>query len=348
MIKQAIAKLANFNDLSHKEAYEAMKEIMSKKATEAQIGSFLTALKMKGEKVEEIVGFAKAMLQFCNKINLKVSMLVDTCGTGGDSFKTINISTITSFVVAGANVKVAKHGNRAVTGKCGSADVLEKLGYNLNLNPERVKEMIERVGIGFIFAPKFHPAMKEVAGVRKEIGVRTVFNILGPLTNPANPNIQLIGVYSEKLVDKIARVLSQLGKKGVVVYGNGIDEVNISSENKVAVVRDGEIKLTKILPKDFGIDKGNLEELKALDVKENAVTLFKILYELDKSSRLKAVLANSALVLHLALRTSNLKEAVSIAEASIKDGKAYEKLKEMIKFSNGDLSFLEELEKKYG
>lgn len=348
MIRQAISKLTRFEDLSYEEAYEVMEEIMGKRASEAQVGSFLTALKMKGETVEEILGFVRAMMHFCHRINPKAGILVDTCGTGGDRFKTINISTIASFIVAGANISVAKHGNRAVTGRCGSADVLERLGYNLNIEPKRVEEMIEKVGIGFIFAPTFHPAMKAVARARKDIGIRTVYNVLGPLTNPANPNVQLIGVYEGELIEKVAKALNLLGKRGVVVHGNGIDEVDISSETKAAFVDDGEVRLTRITPKDFGTDLGNIEELRALSVKDNAVTFFKILYGLDETSRAKAVLINASLALHSSLRLDGLKEAMDLARESLRSGRAYEKLKAMVKFSEGDLSFLERLEERYG
>jgi anthranilate phosphoribosyltransferase len=348
LIRRAILKLTRFEDLSREEAYEVMEEIMGRRASEAHVGAFLTALKMKGETVEEILGFVKAMMRFCHRINPEVGILVDTCGTGGDRFKTINISTIASFIVAGANVSVAKHGNRAVTGKCGSADVLERLGYNLNIEPKRVEEMIEQVGIGFIFAPVFHPAMKAVAKARKDIGIRTVYNILGPLTNPANPNVQLIGVYEGELIEKVAKALNLLGKRGVVVHGNGIDEVDISSETKAAFVEDGEIRLAKITPKDFGTDLGSIEELRALSIEDNAITFFNILYGLDETSRAKAVLINASLALHSSLQLDSLKEAMDLAKESLRSGKAYEKLKAMIKFSRGDLSFLERLEERYG
>ncbi|MEM3162435.1 MAG: anthranilate phosphoribosyltransferase, partial [Candidatus Bathyarchaeia archaeon] len=237
MIREAIENLVNREGLSYREASESMKEIMSGEATPSQIAAFLTALRMKGETVEEIMAFASVMRSFCHKINPRVSgRLVDTCGTGGDRIKTFNVSTAAAFVVAGAGVPVAKHGNRSVTSKSGSADVLEHLGLNLNVPHETVEKAIEKIGVGFMFAPMFHPAMKHAAGTRREIGIRTVFNILGPLTNPAMANAQVIGVYDAGLVDKMAHVLRGLGlQEAMVVHGlDGLDEISTVGETLIA------------------------------------------------------------------------------------------------------------------
>jgi len=347
MIKEALSKLVEFKDLSSEEAYLSLKEIMDKKANEVQVSAFLTALRMKGEKVEEIVGLARAMLDSCIKIKPEVKLLVDTCGTGGDKFKTVNVSTIASFIIAGLGINVAKHGNRAFTSKCGSADVLEALGYNLDLEAEKVKDMIEKIGFGFLFAPKFHIAMKEVAKVRRDLGFRTIFNILGPLTNPSDPNFQLIGVFEPNLVKKMAESLKSLGKEGIVVYGDGMDEINLASENLVAFVKE-DVKILKLKSKDFGLEKVKEEDLIVRDFQDSVDSMFKILYGLDRSPKLNICLANAAALIYGCSRAESLIDAFSFAEESVKSGKAYKVLKESVKFSGGNVALLESLEKKYG
>ncbi|MEM4311168.1 MAG: anthranilate phosphoribosyltransferase [Nitrososphaerales archaeon] len=347
MIREAIAKLTEFKDLSSEEAYHSLKEIVSHQANESQISAFLTALKMKGESAEEIVGLAKAMLESCIRIKPQVNLLVDTCGTGGDSLKTINVSTISAFIVSASGISVAKHGNRAFTSKCGSADVLEALGYNLNLEPDKVKEMIEKIGFGFLFAPKFHIAMKEVSKVRRDLGFRTIFNIVGPLTNPSNPPFQLIGVFEPSLICKLAKSLKSLGKRGLVVHGNGMDEISVTSETSLALIEE-DIKFFTLKPKDFGIENCKEEELLVKDAKDSILSLFNILYGLDRSAKLKLCLANSAALIYWCSKADSLIEAIEIAEESVKSGKAYKILKDCVKFSDGNLSILEELERKYG
>lgn len=352
MIVEATNRIVEGKHLSYNEAWEVMTEIMSGKATDAQIGAFLTALRMKGETINEISALAAAMKQFCCRINPNVSgCLIDTCGTGGDKIKTFNVSTLTALVVAGAGVPVAKHGNRAVTSRCGSADLLEKLGLNLDLEPKEVEEIIEKVGIGFMFAPKFHPAMKHAIGPRREIGIRTVFNILGPLTNPASPPAQLLGVYSRELLEPLAHVLSKLGcRNAMVVHGlDGLDEISIIGKTAVAHLRDGEVSMMEIKPRDFGFQNARAEEIQSPSLEENVELAFKLLNGLTESDdpRRRMVLLNAAAGLLVGGKVDNLQEGIELASMSIESGSAYEKLKAMIKASRGSLEVLEELEKKY-
>lgn len=352
MIVEATKKIVEGKHLSYDEAWSVMTEIMSGRATDAQIGAFLTALRMKGETINEISAFAAAMKQFCCRINPKVSgCLIDTCGTGGDRIKTFNVSTLTALVVAGAGVPVAKHGNRAVTSRCGSADLLEKLGLNLDLEPKEVEEIIEKVGIGFMFAPKFHPAMKHAIGPRREIGIRTVFNILGPLTNPASPSAQLLGVYSRELLKPLAYVLSKLGcRNAMVVHGlNGLDEISIIGKTAVAYLRDDEVSMMEIKPRDFGFQNARVEEIQSPSLEENIKLTFKLLNDLTEphDPRKRMVLLNAAAGLLVGGKVDSLQEGIELASTSIESSSAYEKLKAMIKASRGKLEILEELEKKY-
>ena len=257
-------RLVERENLSHEDSREVMKEIMSGDATSAQLAAFLTALRMKGETVEEISAFAETMRENCRRIHPRVTgRLLDTCGTGGDRVKTFNVSTATAFVIAGAGVAIAKHGNRSVTSHCGSADVLERLGLNLNTNREAVECAIERIGIGFMFAPAFHPAMKHAASSRKEIGIRTIFNVLGPLANPASANAQLLGVYDAKLVEPVAYVLRKLGcEEAMVVHGlDGLDEISTIGTSAMAWLREGEVATLEIVPSDFGVKQVTAEAL---------------------------------------------------------------------------------------
>jgi anthranilate phosphoribosyltransferase len=346
MIRESIGKLVEELDLSHQEAFDAMAEIISGSATDSQIGAFLTALRMKGETVAELQALAEVMKSFSIQVHPNVEgRLVDTCGTGGDHLKTFNISTTSAFVVAGAGVYVAKHGNRSVTSKCGSADVLEELGLNLDTSPEQVEESIENVGIGFLFAPKFHPAMKRVAPPRKEIGVRTVFNILGPITNPANASAQLIGVYSEDLVEKIAYSMKELGCiAGAVVHGlDGIDEISTIGKTKIAWLTRGAVKTSVKVPSDFSVPAARIEDLEASTKTENAKTTVKILLGMNGPKR-DVVLVNASVGILLGGLTSNLEEAMELAQRSIDDGQAFRKLEGLIKASGGSTSKLKELE----
>jgi len=354
MIRESIEKLVMGLNLSYREAYESMKEIMSGEAAPSQIAAFLTALRTKGETVEEIVAFSEAMRSFCNKINPKVrGRLVDTCGTGGDKIKTFNISTTAAFVIAGAGIPVAKHGNRSVTSKCGSADVLERLGLNLNVSCETVEKAIEQIGVGFMFAPMFHPAMKHAAGPRKEIGIRTVFNILGPLTNPAMSSAQVVGVYEAGLVEKMARVLKGLGvHEAMVVHGlDGLDEISTVGRTLIAWLREGEIKTFEVNPTNLGVEITNVECIVETSPEKSAETTFKILCGRVKAGDPKRdiVAVNAAAGIVVGGMADDLKCALELAQEFIDSGASYKKLKGLIKFYNGSrLEKLEELERKYG
>ncbi|MEM3590068.1 MAG: anthranilate phosphoribosyltransferase [Candidatus Bathyarchaeia archaeon] len=354
MIRDAIQKLANRQDLSYEEAYGAMKEIMSGEATTSQIAAFLMALRMKGETTLEITAFASSMREFCRKIYPKVEgRLIDVCGTGGDVIKTFNISTTAAFVISGAGVPVAKHGNRSVTSKSGSADVLERLGLNLFVEPEVVEAAIEKVGIGFMFAPIFHPAMKNAAGPRGEMGIRTVFNILGPLVNPANIKAQMIGVYEAPLVEKVANVLKALGlEEAMVVHGlDGLDEISTVGNTLIAWLRNGRIETTNIGPEDFGVRRVDPREIFGSDLEKNAKLTFEILSGRlkDGDPRRDIVLVNAAAGIVIGGKVEEFGYAMELAKESIESGAAYKKLRELIRFYNrGDTSKLEELEIKYG
>lgn len=349
MIKENIKKLVNGADLTHEESTASMKEIMSGEATNTQIGAFLTALRMKGETSNEITAFTSVMKQYCNQISPTVKgRLVDTCGTGGDKIKTFNISTTAAFVVAGADVVVAKHGNRSVTSKCGSADVLEMLGLNLSIVPEDVERAIEEVGVGFMFAPAFHPAMKYAIGPRREVGIRTVFNVLGPLTNPANANAQLLGVYDPRLTEPLANSLKTLGsEEAMVVHGlDGLDEISTIGKTRVSWLKEGNITTREMAPEDFGIKRAKIEEIKGTTPEESAEITFKILYGcLDAGDpKREIVQVNGAAAIITAGKAENFGYGMEVAKESIESGAAYRKLKELIKFSHGDLSKLEQLE----
>lgn len=349
MIRESIKKLVDHQDLTPQEAGAVMREIMSGEASQAQIGSFLTALRMKGETITEITEFARTMMEFCIRIKPKVtSRLVDTCGTGGDKLKTFNVSTIASFIVAGAGAPVAKHGNRSVTSRCGSADLLERLGVNLNVEPTLVERTIEKIGIGFMFAPAFHPAMKNAIGPRREIGIRTVFNLLGPLTNPASPKGQLMGVYEPRLVKPIASVLRKLGlEEAMVVHGKGgLDEISTVSKSKVSWLREGTIKSMEIGPRDFGLKLARLEEVVGSTPEENAEISYKILNG-HKGPRTDMALANAAAALIVAGKETRFKNAMNLAKESVESGKAYQKLRELVNFTGGSSATLDELGAKY-
>jgi len=354
MIRESIQKVIEKQNLAWRESLEIMKEIMSGSATPAQIGAFLAALRMKGETVEEITAFATAMKKFCRQIHPKIhGRLVDTCGTGGDKIKTFNISTTSAFVVAGAGVPVAKHGNRSVTSKSGSADVLEKLGLNLNVKPETVEKAIEEVGVGFMFAPLFHPAMKHATGPRREIGVRTVFNVLGPLTNPANADAQLIGVYDAELVEKLACVLKGLGcKEAMVVHGvDGLDEISTIGRTVIAWLKEGEVKTLKKTPRDFGLKRASPKDIRGTTPEENAEITFKIIKGYCKKGDPKRdiVLVNAAAGIIVGGKAEDFDYGIEAAHESIESGAAYEKLRALIKICDGNgLSRLEELESKHG
>jgi len=353
MIREGVQKLIEKTNLTFEESQEIMREVMSGKATNAQIAAFLTALRMKGETVEELIAFATVMRERCRRIHPRVEgRLIDTCGTGGDKTKTFNISTAAAFVVAGAGVAIAKHGNRSVTSKSGSADVLEKLGLNLKMTPEEVQNTIEQVGVGFMFAPAFHPAMKYAVQPRREIGVRTVFNILGPMTNPASANAQLLGVYDPKLVEPMAYTLKRLVcEEAMVVHGlDGLDEISTLGKTAIAWLKEGEVATIETVPKDFGVKQARIADIKGTTSEESAEILFMILNgscAVD-DPKTEIVLVNSAAGIIVGGKAEDFSYGMTVAQKSIESGAAYKKLKALIKASGGELSKLEELEKKYG
>jgi len=353
MIKEGIQKLIDGIDLTYEESQTIMKEIMSGNATDAQIAAFLTALRMIGETVDEITAFTEVMKEFCSQIHPKVNgRLIDTCGTGGDRIKTFNISTTAAFVVAGAGVSVAKHGNRSVTSRSGSADVLERLGLNLNLEPKAVETAIEQIGIGFMFAPAFHPAMKCAIGSRREIGIRTVFNVLGPLTNPASADAQLLGVYDRALIEPLANVLNNLGcEEAMVVHGlHGLDEISTIGKTAIAWLKEGKVAIMETVPKDFGIKLAKPEDITGTTPEESAEITFQILNGCRGHDDAKEdiVLVNGAAGIIVGGKAEDFSYAMELARKSIESGAAYQKLKALIKTCGGNLSKLEELESKYG
>ena len=336
MIKEVILKLSKKENLNYEEAKEVMNEIMSGKATAVQMSSYLTALSMKGETIEEITGSAAGMRANCIKLlhNMEVLEIV---GTGGDNSNSFNISTASAIVIAAGGVAVAKHGNRAASSKCGAADVLEELGININISPEKSREILSKINICFLFAQNYHIAMKYVAPVRKELGIRTVFNILGPLSNPAGANIELMGVYDESLIEPLAKVMQNLGvKRGMVVFGTDkIDEISMSSETKVCEILDKEnLKSYTISPKDFGYDFCDKKELEGGSVKENAEIIRNIFNLKDNGAKRKAVCMNAGAGFYIAKKVKNIKEGVQMAENLIDEKKAFEKLEDFIKESN--------------
>jgi len=353
LIRDCIQKLVERRNLLYEEAQEAMKEIMSGQATDVQIATFLTALRMKGETSDEIAALTTTLKTFCHRIHPTVrGRLVDTCGTGGGRIKTFNISTTAAFVVAGAGIAVAKHGNRSFTSKSGSADVLERLGFNLTVDPETVKQTIEDVGIGFMFAPIFHPAMKYAAESRRAMGIRTVFNVLGPLSNPADADSQLLGVYTHELVTPLAHALRRLGcREAMVVHGlDGLDEISTIGRTLLAWLRDDEIQTVEMMPRDFGLRRAQLAELQGATPEENAEITFRILTGRDYHDDPKRdiVLINAAAGIIVGGKADVFDEGLELARESINSGKAYTRLKMLVKASKGDPSRLERLESIYG
>jgi anthranilate phosphoribosyltransferase len=345
-IQVAIEKLVELKDLTEDEAEGTMKCIMKGEATPAQIGSFLTALRLKGESVEEITSFARVMREFAARINPRVKgVLVDTCGTGGDKIKTFNISTAAALVTAGAGIPIAKHGNRSVTSKAGSADVLEALDVKIDLAPPDVERCIEKIGFGFMFAPVFHGAMKYATPVRREICIRTVFNILGPLTNPANAQAQVLGVYDLGLTEVLANVLVGLGiERAMVVHGlDGLDEISNTGRTQISEVKEGEVRTYEVEPEDFGLKPAKPEDIRGYDKEGNAALMIKLLKGEGGPHR-DVVLMNSAAAVMVGGKASDFKEGVEAAREAIDSGKAYEKLQKLIKETGGDVSKLEDLE----
>ena len=357
MILDALHRIANHSQsLDRAEAREVMAEVLAGKCSDAQIAALLIALRMKGETVEEIVGFAEAIRSAAALLPIRGAdalavtgtgrdalaeeplaeeTLVDTSGTGGDASGTFNISTATALVTAGAGVRVAKHGNRSISSKCGSADVAEALGINIQLSPERAAQCLREIGICFLYAPNLHPAMKQVQGVRRELRMRTMFNLLGPLTNPARANGQVVGVYSLDLVEKLAEALSMLGlHRALVVHGlDGLDEITITGTTRVAEARDGSVRSYEVEPEEFGMTRATLQDIAGGDARENAAIISEILKG-EKSPRRDVVLLNSAAALVAASKAHRLADALPLAIKSIDSGAAAEKLAALASFTS--------------
>jgi len=340
----AIQLILDGGDLPSETISACLKEIVDGSATPVQVAGLLVALRKKGETVEEIAAFASALRGYATmkeRPSVKGRM-IDMCGTGGDAVKTPNVSTMSSFVAAGAGAVVAKHGGRSVTSRSGSADVLESLGFNMTMEPSRVKDSIEQIGIGFMFAPAFHPAMKQVAPVRRDLGVRTIFNLMGPLINPARVDAQLVGLYTPALVPQVAAVLERLGlQEAMVVHGlEGVDEISVAGKTLVSHLREGEIETREYLPREFGLRDGPLLTPSGpADAEEGAMLALSILSGDAKEreyGRLM-VLVNSAASLVLAQKANSFAEGIELAESSIESGKAMGKLEQMVKFSGGSL-----------
>ena len=330
MIKEAIIKLTNKEDLSYEEAKAVMNEIMSGEASDVQKSAYLTALTMKGETIDEITGSAEEMRNHAVQLSHEGDVL-EIVGTGGDKSDSFNISTTSSLVIASAGVPVAKHGNRAASSKSGAADVLESLGVNITISPEKSAELLQNIGICFLFAQSYHTAMKYVGPIRKELGIRTIFNILGPLANPASANLQVMGVYDESLVEPLAKVLSNLGvKRALVVYGQDrLDEISAS----VCEVKDGTFKSYTISPEQFGLTRCKKEELTGGTPDENAA-ITKAVLAGEQGARRTAVVLNAGAGLYVAGKADSIEAGVRLAEELIDSGKAEKKLEEFVKYSN--------------
>ncbi len=334
-IQSAIRAVTEHRDLSGEEMTSVMRAIMSGETTESQIGGFLIGLRMKGETVEEIAAAATVMRELATPVQVDVEHLVDTCGTGGDGSSTFNISTASAFVVAGAGARVAKHGNRSASSNSGSADVLEAAGVNLDLTPQQVAQCIQEVGVGFMFAPRHHGAMKHAIGPRKEMAVRTIFNVLGPLTNPAGAPNQVVGVFSRDLVEPLARVLAQLGSRHVLVVhsADGLDEISIGAETHIAESRDGHVHTHSVNPGQFGMTTADLSTLTVSSPQESLTTIRTVLDNSDGPAR-DIVALNAGAAIYASGLAGDLKAGVSLALESLSSGAARERLARLVEISN--------------
>ncbi len=333
-IQTAIQAVIEHQDLTEEQMRSVMRLIMTGEATPAQIGGFLIGLRMKGETVDEIAAAAEVMRELAAHVGVSGPHLVDTCGTGGDGASTFNISTASAFVVAAAGGKVAKHGNRSISSKSGSADVLEAAGVNLELTPEQVAECVNEVGVGFMFAPKHHSAMKHAIGPRKEMAVRTLFNVLGPLTNPASAPNQVLGVFSEELVEPLANVLAKLGSEHVLVVHaeDGMDEISIGAPTKVAELKDGKVTSYTIKPEDFAISRGDVSRL-AVEGAEQSLAMVKSVFANKSGPARDIVVLNAGAAIYAAGITDSMKDGVAKADAVIASGDAATRLDELVKLS---------------
>lgn len=335
MITDAIKKLVENQDLTYDEALACMDEIFSGEATEIQTAGYLTALRMKGETVEEISASARGMRNHAAQLEHDGMEVLEIVGTGGDCANSFNISTTSGLVAAAAGVPIAKHGNRSVSSKCGAADVLEALGVNITIPPEKMSEVLQKTNICFMFAQVYHKAMKYVAPVRKGLGIRTIFNILGPLTNPANASMQLMGVYEEALVEPMAKVLNKLGvNNGMVVYGQDcLDEISLSAPTTICEIRDGEFKTYVIEPEQFGFHKCDKKDLEGGNPEENAA-ITKAILSGEKGAKRDAVVLNAAACIYIAKKADTMQEAAKVAEEMIDSGKAMEVLNQFVELTN--------------
>ncbi|MBT3465287.1 anthranilate phosphoribosyltransferase [archaeon] len=333
MIKNILKKLVEKENLDELETKYAFEKIMSGGLEESQVASFLTALQIKGATNEEIIFALNVIRSKAVMIDTDVKNMVDTCGTGGDNSGTFNISTAVSFVVAGAGVPVAKHGNRSASSKCGSADVLESLGVKLNISPQKNKNILEKIGICFMFAPIYHPSFKHVGKIRKELGFRTIFNFLGPLCNPANVKRQVIGVYDNSLSEKIAEVLKEIGTKhALIVNSDGMDEISNFSKTKITEIKDGEINTYNLDPENYGYS-GSINEIKGGTPQENKQIILSILQG-DKGPKRDIVVLNAAAAIYVSGIVDSIEEGIKLAEKSIETGNALQKLNQLIKETN--------------
>lgn len=335
-MKEILSKLVAGNDLTKEEAMKAQKMILSGEATQSQIACFLTALRMKGETLDEITGLAMVLRDKANTISPKVDNYVDFVGTGGDCTYSFNISTTSAFVVAAAGVPVAKHGNRSISSKSGAGDVLEALGVNISADPDVVEKCVEEVGIGFMFAPHFNPAMKYVGPVRKEMGIRTVFNILGPLSNPSRAKAMVVGVYSPSLTEVIAETMANLDvKRGFVVSGeDNMDEFTLTGSSTVSEIKDGKVETYEITPEQFGLKRCKIEDLQGGDGTVNAQITKDILSGKERGAKREIVLLNAGAALYIGGKAESIEEGIRIAGETIDSGKAMETLEAMVKATN--------------
>ncbi|PSN87319.1 anthranilate phosphoribosyltransferase [Candidatus Marsarchaeota G2 archaeon OSP_D] len=348
-VRGALIKAMEGCNLSPQEAESVLLEVLDGSATDAQIGALLVALKLKGETYEELAGFARGLMKKALRVNLSGGRLMDTAGTGGDRFKTFNVSTAAAFVLAAGGLRVAKHGNRSVSSTSGSADLMEAFGVRLEVDPQTVAACVEGAGIGFMYAPTFHPALKRVAGIRRELGFRTIFNMLGPLVNPAGVKRQLLGVAEPFMVDVMAKALNELGVEfACVVHGTeGMDEVSINSPTIMALVDSGAVKHVTLTPRELGLESAEPSQLTCRDVRDSALTVYRILSGRsglgDPKTRLVA--ANAAVGFMVGGVVDSVSEGVQLALSTIESGRAADRLRELVRLSGGDPSKLEAIER---
>lgn len=337
-VRDGIRKVIAGEHLTREEARMVMMQVMAGEATHAQISALITALRMKGETIEEVTGFAEVMRQLAQPVSVDKTNLLDTCGTGGDGARTFNISTAAALVAASGGIRVAKHGNRAASSKSGSADVLEALGVNIMLDPQQAARCLEQVGICFLFAQIYHQSMKHAAAPRKEIGITTVFNLLGPLTNPARANMQLLGVFDKTKTELMVRVLKELGLKRAMVVSSfeGLDEISISAPTQVSELNNGEVQTYVVTPEQLGLETVSIDEVAGGDAQTNA-DIIRAILQGERGPRRDIVLANAGACFYLTGRSATLREGVELAASLIDSGAAYRKLQELIQFT-GELS----------